>query len=166
MTAVGKISKSVGIRGEVKIALYTDSSDRFRTLKSVWIGADEASAVRRGMQFVRVSPSAVVLQLEGIHGRTEADELRGRLVFVSDKEEIKPKKGSYFIHEVIGMKVEDEAGNTIGTVHDVMKLPANDVWVVKSGKKEYLIPAIKEIIRSVDVGRRTVVIRPMEGLLD
>ena len=64
------------------------------------------------------------------------------------------------------MKVVTEAGDDIGTVLEVMKLPANDVWVVSRGKNEVLLPAIKEVIRTVDVLRRTVVIRPLEGLLD
>ena len=166
MIAVGKISKSVGLKGEVRVSLLTDSPDRFRTLKSAWIGSEEATATRYKIQSVRVSPAAVVMQIEEVQTRTAADSLRGQFVFVADKDEVKPKKGSYFIHEIVGMTVVDEAGELIGTVREVMQLPANDVWVVTSGEKEYLIPAIKEVIRSVDVGRKTVVVRPMEGMLD
>lgn len=72
----------------------------------------------------------------------------------------------YFIHDIVGMNVLTEAGGQIGIVREVMQLPANDVWVVASGDKEILIPAIKEVIRSVDLQRRVVVIRPMEGLLE
>lgn len=166
MTAVGKISKSVGLKGEVRVTLLTDSPDRFRALKTVWLGSEEATATRYNIESVRVSPAAVVMQVEKVQTRTSADALRGQFVFVADNDEVKPKKGSYFIHEIVGMTVVDEAGMTIGTVQEVMKLPAHDVWVVTSGEKEFLIPAVKEVIRSVDVGRRTVVIRPMEGMLD
>jgi 16S rRNA processing protein RimM len=166
MIAVGKISKSVGVRGELKIALLSDSPDRFRPLKSIWIGSEEATATRHGIQSIRISPASIVMQVEDVQTRTGADTLRGQFVFVQDKDEIKPKKGSYFIHEIVGMRVLDEAGGAIGIVQEVMQLPANDVWVVTSGKKEFLIPAIKEVIRSVDVGRKTIVIRPMEGMLD
>lgn len=166
MTAVGKISKSIGLKGEVRVTLLTDSPDRFRRLKAVWIGSEESTATRYKIQSVRVSRAAVVMQVEKVQTRTAADALRGQFVFVADKDEVKPRQGSYFIHEIVGMAVVDEAGMSIGTVQEVMQLPANDVWVVTSGEKEFLIPAIKEVIRSVDVGRRTVVIRPMEGMLD
>ncbi len=166
MIAVGKINKSVGLKGEVKVALLTDSPDRFRTLKAVWIGGEEATATRYKIQSVRVSPASVVMQVEKVQTRTAADALRGHFVFVADKDEVKPRRGSYFIREIVGMKVVTEAGESIGTVEEVMQLPANDVWVVTSGKKEFLIPAIKEVIRSVDVGGRTIIIRPMEGMLD
>lgn len=166
MIAVGKISKSVGVEGEMKVALLTDSADRFRRLKSVWIGSGEEAASEYRLESVRVTASAIVLQLGGIHTRTEADEKRGQYVFVADKEKIRPKKGSYFIHEIIGMNVVDEAGTQIGIVTEVMQLPAHDVWVVHSGEKEVLIPAIKEVVRSVNLGRKTITIRPMEGMLD
>jgi 16S rRNA processing protein RimM len=166
MTAVGKISKGIGLKGEMRVTLLTDSPDRFRTLKAVWIGSEEATATRFMIHSVRVSPAAVVMQVEKVQTRAAADALRGQFVFVEDKDEVNPQKGSYFIHEIVGMTVVDEAGATIGTVREVMQLPANDVWVVTSGEKELLIPAIKEVIRSVDVGRKMVVIRPMEGMLD
>lgn len=166
MIAVGKISKSIGLKGEVRVTLLTDSPDRFRTLKSVWIGGEESTATQFRIQSVRVSRAAVVMEVEKVRTRTAADALRGQFVFIADKDEVKPKKGSYFIHEIVGMMVVDEAGVTIGTVQEVMQLPANDVWVVTSGEKEFLIPAVKEVIRSVDVGRKKVVIRPMEGMLD
>lgn len=166
MIAVGKISKSIGLKGEVRVALLTDSPDRFRSLKAVWIGGEAATATRYKIQSVRVSPAAVVMQVEKVETRTDADSLRGQFVFVADKDEAKPKRGSYFIHEIVGMNVVNEAGESIGTVKEVMQMPAHDVWVITSGSKEFLIPAVKEIIRSVDVGRRTVVIRPMEGMLD
>ena len=166
MIAVGKISKSVGVKGEMKVALLTDSADRFRRLKSVWIGSGEETASEFSVQSVRETAGGIVLQLGGIETRSQADERRGQLVFVADKEAVRPKKGSYFIHEIVGMKVVDEAGTLLGMVTEVMQLPANDVWVVKSGDKEVLIHAIREVIRSVNLGQKLVIIRPMEGMLD
>ena len=146
--------------------MLTDSPDRFVKLKAVWIGSEEAIATRYAILAVRVERSAVVLKLKEIDSRSLADELRGRYLFIEAKDTVAPKKGSYFIHDIIGMKVVTEAGDEVGSVRDVMELPANDVWVVAAGKKEILIPAIKEVIRLVDVNGRTVVIRPLEGMLE
>jgi 16S rRNA processing protein RimM len=166
MIAVGRITKSVGIKGEVRVAMLTDSPDRFTSLKAIWCGAEEKSATRYSILSMRIERSAVVLKFKEIESRTTADELRGRYLFVDEKQKVAPPKGSYFIHDIIGMKVETEAGEEVGSVRDVMELPANDVWVVTSGTKELLIPAIKEVIRSVDVQGRRVVIRPLEGMLE
>jgi len=166
MIAVGRITKSVGIKGEVRVAMLTDSPDRFTSLKTIWCGAEETAAVRYSIVSMRIERSAVVLKFKEIDSRTSADELRGRYLFVDEKQKVAPAQGSYFIHDIIGMRVVTEGGEEIGNVRDVMELPANDVWVVTSGTKEFLIPAIKEVIRSVDVEGRRVVIRPLEGMLE
>ena len=156
----------MGIKGEVRVAMLTDSPERFAKLKAVWCGADEKAAVRFSIVSMRIERSAVVLKLKEIDTRTLADEHRGEYLFVETKDVVAPAKGSYFIHDIIGMKVVTEAGEEVGSVQDVMELPANDVWVVASGTKEFLIPAIKEVIRQVDVDARTVVIWPLEGMLE
>jgi 16S rRNA processing protein RimM len=166
MIAVGRITKSVGIKGEVRAAMLTDSPERFAKLKAIWCGADEKAAVRFSILSMRIERSAVVLKLKDIDSRTLADEHRGEYLFVETRDVVTPAKGSYFIHDIIGMKVVTEAGEEVGSVQDVMELPANDVWVVTSGTKEFLIPAIKEVIRQVDLNARTVVIRPLEGMLE
>jgi len=156
----------VGIKGEVRVAMLTESPERFAMLKTVWCGSDETTAVRYSILSLRIERSAVVLKLKEIDSRSLADEQRGKYLFVEAKDTVAPKKGSYFIHDIIGMKVVTEAGEEIGSVRDVMELPANDVWVVASGKKEFLIPAVREVIRLVDLKGRTVVIRPLEGMLE
>jgi len=166
MIAVGRITKSVGIKGEVRVSMLTDSPERFAKLKAVWCGADETSAVRFSILSMRIEQSAVVLKLKEIDSRSLADEHRGEYLFVETKDVVAPANGSYFIHDIIGMNVVTEAGEEVGSVRDVMELPANDVWVVVAGTKEFLIPAIKEVIRQVDLNRRTVVIRPLEGMLE
>ena len=166
MIAVGRVTRGVGLKGELNVSLLTDSSERFEKLKTVWIGTDESLAVKHAVLAVRMTSRAVVLKLNDVDSRTAADALRGQTVFAASRDAVAPKKGSYFIHDIIGMNVETEAGDKLGIVQDVMQLPANDVWVVVQGDKEYLIPAIKDVIRSVDVQRRQVVIRPLEGLLE
>jgi 16S rRNA processing protein RimM len=166
MIAVGRITKSVGIKGEVRAGMLTDSPERFAKLKTIWCGKDESTAVRFSILSMRIEQSAVVLKLKEIDTRSLADEHRGEYLFVEAKETVPPGKGSYFIHDIVGMKVLTESGEEIGSVRDVMELPANDVWVVVSGTREILIPAIKEVIRSVDLKDRTVVIRPLEGMLE
>jgi len=166
MIAVGRITRSIGLKGELNVALLTDVPERFENLESVWVGTDETQTVEHSVASVRVGRSSVVLKLKNIDSRSAADEQRGRLVFVAEKEAIVPKKGSYFIHDVVGMKVLTEEGEEVGTVQEVMQMPANDVWVVVAGGKEVLIPATKEVIKSVDLEHRAVRIRPLEGLLE
>ena len=146
--------------------MLTDSPERFAKLKKIWCGKDETTVVRFSILSVRIEQSAVVLKFKEIDSRSLADEHRGEYLFVETKETVAPGKGSYFIHDIVGMKVVTESGEEVGSVQDVMELPANDVWVVASATREFLIPAIKEVIRLVDLKGRTVVIRPLEGMLE
>ncbi len=166
MIAVGRITRSVGLKGELNIASLTDAPDRFGNLRTVWVGKDEEHAVKHPVDGVRGTKSAVVLKLGGIDDRTAADKRRGEFIFVAENDTVRPKRGSYFIHEIVGMKVVTEEAEAVGIVQEVMQLPANDVWVVRNGDREYLIPAIKEVIRKVDGKNKLIVIHPLEGLLE
>ena len=166
MIAVGRISRSVGLKGEMSLSILSSAPDRFDDLGKVWIGADEQQALPHDVIHVRSTHAAVVIKVEGIDSRSAADTRRGQLVFVAEQDAIVPPPGSYFIHDLIGMDVVTEAGDAVGPIRDVLEMPANDVWVVAAKGREVLIPAIKDVIRSVDVQKRTVVIRPLEGLLE
>jgi len=76
-------------------------------------------------------------------------------------------EGRYYTFELIGMQVFTNTGEEVGTVHDVLFAPANDVYVVRRpGRADVLVPAVKHIVTSIDVSRRTMVITPPAGLLD
>jgi len=166
MIAVGKVAKSVGIRGEVKIVPLTDYPERFAELNQVWIGPDDATLEQCTISSVRPTRSGVSVKLREIETRAAAERKRGCYLYITEQETSKPPAGRYFIHDIVGMEVSTNGGEVLGMIKEVLQLPANDVWVVVRGKREILIPAIKDVIASVDVKRRAVVIRPMEGLLD
>lgn len=166
MIAVGRIRKSVGLRGEIKIEPLGGNPDRFQNLPAVWIGNGEAEALRHRIQSARAHGGDAVVKIEGIDSRSDSDPLRGLFVFVEDNDAAPPVPGSYFVHEIVGLNVLAEDGSEIGPVTDVLTLPAGDVWCVRYRGKEVLIPAVKEVIRSVDVGSKTIVVRVIEGLLD
>ncbi|HEY4612122.1 MAG TPA: ribosome maturation factor RimM [Bacteroidota bacterium] len=166
MIAIGQIAKSNGVRGAVGVRLLTDDAKRFAKLKAVWVGRAEDTLKRFAVESVRVQRSGVVLKLQQVDDRTAADELREQFVFVEESDAVVPKKGSYFIHDIIGMDVETEEGEAVGVVKDVWRLPANDVWVVQRNGKETLVPAVKEFIRRVDAEQRKIVIHAVEGLIE
>ncbi|MDL1892355.1 16S rRNA processing protein RimM, partial [Sphingobacteriales bacterium CHB3] len=75
-------------------------------------------------------------------------------------------KGSYFIHNIIGLRVIGENDEAIGVVKDVLKYPANDVYVVERYGNEVLLPAVKEFIKKIDMESGTMTVRLIEGMLD
>lgn len=165
MIAIGKINKSIGIKGEVKASVFSDNPGRFAALQRVWLGSDDNSGSEHRIESYRTSGKQVVLKLSGIDTRTQADEVRERYILVRDEEAVRPRN-SYFVHELIGMEVVSEQGRTVGTIGDVVGLPAGDAWVVRIGEREVYVPGVKEFIHSVDLKTRRVVIRVPEGLID
>lgn len=166
LLAVGKIVKPFGIRGELVVLPMTSSPARFRKLKQVLVGPTDARVAEYGILSARVEPRGVRITLRGITDRTTAEKLVGSLLFVDEKDAVRLPKGTYFIHNIIGLRVIGENGEAIGVVKDVLKYPANDVYVVKRNGNEVLLPAVKEFIKKIDMESRTMKVRLIEGMLD
>jgi len=164
--AIGKISAPAGLRGEVRVIRWTDSKDRFGLLREVWVGDDEETGTKFGINGVRYTSTGVVLKLESIESRTQAEDLVGKFVLVPANEKARPASGSYFIDDVVGLRVVTEEGKQVGVICEVLRLPSNDLWQVDTGAGVVSIPAVKEFIRRVDVPSKTVVIHEIEGLLE
>jgi 16S rRNA processing protein RimM len=164
--AVGSIVKAFGIKGEVVVQHMTDSADRFRFLRSVWMGADNHSAAEVRIEHVSLDSRGVRLKLKGIDGRSAAEALRGTMLFVDEKHRVPLPAGRYFVHDVIGLCVRDEQGNELGSVADVLHYPGNDIYVVRGNGNEFMIPAVREFVAAIDIARRTMTVHLIDGLVE
>jgi 16S rRNA processing protein RimM len=164
--AVGKIVKPFGIRGEIVVRSYADSPSRFERLKAVFVGREESSAREMKVERVAAGARGVRLKLAGIDDRTAAESVVGALLFVDGRHRVKPSPGRYFVHEVIGLQVCDESGRVLGTVREILKLPAQDVYVIERHGRELMIPAVREFIREIDPAAGVVRVRLIEGMLE
>jgi len=110
---------------------------------------------------VRPHKKFILALLEGIQSRAEAEQLRGKVVLV-DAAELPPLDADeYYWHDILGMRVVTEDGGNVGTITEIFPTRSNDVYVVREGEREVLIPAIKEVVVSIDMKARTMVIRPL-----
>ncbi len=92
--------------------------------------------------------------------------MRGNWVLVDPAEFPPLGDDEYYWYEIVGMRVVTEQGVHVGEVGEIFPTGSNDVYVVRKGEKESLIPAIEDVIISIDRDTHTIVIRPLEGLLD
>jgi 16S rRNA processing protein RimM len=88
------------------------------------------------------------------------------LIFVDEEQRIRPKKGAYFVHDMIGLRVLNGEGKPFGTVKDVLHMPAHDVYVVEDAGREWMLPAVKEFVSSIDLKSGTMRVQLIEGLAD
>jgi 16S rRNA processing protein RimM len=162
---IGKIVAPFGLRGQMKVKSLTDIPDRFAQLEQVYLGPEYKSyAVKEVRPY---KSDMVLLKIAGISNATSADSLRGQDVFIPAEQMAKLPPDFYYQHDILGLAVEKLNGQTVGTIVDIMLTGGNDVYVIKaSDGKQFLIPAVKSIIKQVDLIRRVMYIEPIGGLLD
>ena len=163
---VGVITNTHGVRGEVKVFPTTDDVKRFKKLKQVILDTGKEQLELEITQ-VKYFKNLVILKFKDIDNINDVEKYKGKSLFVTRKNAVKCEKDEYFIADLIDMKVVTAQGEEIGTIADVLQTGANDVYVIKrQGKKELLLPAIKECILKVDMKERVMQVFVMLGLDD
>jgi 16S rRNA processing protein RimM len=162
---IGQIIKSHGLAGRVKVLSYLESDRLLTTLKDVFIGPGRDSSKRYPIENVRPEGRThFSLKLEGVEDRNAADSLRGLRISVPC-ESLEPlPEGEYYWEDLIGLAVATEDGKPLGRIESIFPTGSNDVYVCKAGGREILLPAIADVIRSVDIQAGTVIVRLLKGL--
>lgn len=163
---IGIISKPRGIRGEVKVTPLTDKFERFKQLRNVTISGAERELETFEIEKVTITAKALNLKLKGIDTRDQALELKGKEIIINEDQIFPLDEGNYYIFQIIGLEAFDKDGEYLGKVSDVLKNPGNDVFLIKRENKEYLVPAVKEIVNKIDLKNKKILINRIEGLFD
>ena len=159
----GKIVTTHGIKGEVKIMPYTDYPELLCEFDRLFLGKNhEEINVERS----RVFKNMVIAKLEGYDTPEAAEKLRNKILYMH-RDDLELDEDTYFIQDLIGIEVYDaDSGFVYGKITDVMQTGANDVYVIQGNDREYLIPAIPEVVITTDIDENTMTIRPLEGLFE
>lgn len=164
---LGEILRPHGVRGELRVRLLTDYPERISKLDSVYLGTDPNGKVTRySLESMRMNQAYGLLKLKGVDDRGAADRLRQLYVMVELGSAIPLEEGEFYLYQLIGLEVRDEAGETLGTLTEVLETRANDVYVVKSPRYgEILIPVLNETILKTDIAAKVITVRLPDGLL-
>jgi 16S rRNA processing protein RimM len=114
----------------------------------------------------RIAEQEVILRLDVLTSRDAARDLIGTYLYVPEAEAVTLPKGEYFVHQIVGLTVLTSDGDTLGTITDVLQTGSNDVYVVKGPRGEVLVPALKDVVRHVDLESGTMTVTLPPGLLD
>ncbi len=163
---IGKVVSVHGIRGEVRVYPFTDDPERFERLDEVYLLKNHVVRLVH-IESVRVQKNVVILGFTEIVDRDEAEKLKDWELAIPVESLQKLPEGRYYIYQLVGMRVLTMEQRELGVLTEVLQTGANDVYVVKnSGGKEVLIPAIKSVVKQVDLEAREIWIDPIPGLLD
>lgn len=158
---VGKVTSTHGVMGEVRVQPWADSPEFLCQFKTLYV--DEAHWPIKVEQ-ARVHKNMVILKLEGIIDVPSALSLRNAVLYI-DRADAKLPKGSFFLADLMGLEVRDaQSGKVLGKIADIMNLPANNVYVVRGGERELLIPAVPQFIAETNVEGGYLRVNMMEGL--
>jgi 16S rRNA processing protein RimM len=167
---VGRLVKAHGLKGALKLELYTDSPDqRFRAGQELELQVPETSewfgkTVKVAeLRFYNQSP---VLFLEGIQDRSQAETLvKAILLIETDLEQLPEDPEAWYDHQLVGLTAlvgEEVVGKVIRVDH----LPAQDLLAIETSNGEVLVPFVKQIVPSVDIQKGQIVLTPPDGLFE
>ncbi len=149
-----------GIRGDLKIAPFTDRPEDLRQYRSVLVGPQRK---RFDVKSFRPYQGNWLLHLIGVESRNEAEALHGQEILIEAAQRLR-QEGEFFAREVIGLKVRTVAGEDLGEVVEILGTGANDVYAVKGPRGEILLPARVEVIKGIDVEAGTMTVELLPGL--
>ena len=158
---IGQIVNTFGIKGEVKVNPYTDDINQFKKIKVIYI---KNKAVE--VESAKFHKNFVILKIKGIDTINDAEMLRNEMISVNRSNKKLPQN-TYYIADLIGLKVYSEENNEyIGKVKDIYNTGANDIYVVENEEsKEILLPAIKEVVKKVDLENNKIIVQILKGLV-
>lgn len=162
---IGQIVNTSGLKGILKIKPFTDDIKKFSNLKTIYIKTKNGLVEFKTEQ-VRYVKNMVMLKLAGIDTVEEAEKYRNLYIRILRNKEEKLEKDSYYIADILGCRVNTDINQELGKVVDVFQTGSNDVYVVKDEQgKQILLPAIKEVIKNVDVKNKIITVHLLEGLV-
>lgn len=166
LVIVGKVVGAHGIKGVIKVLSMTDFPERLRERRRLVFYDHADNVVFEGeLESLSMEGAILLVKVKGCDTRDMAERLIGSFIKVKEEELPPLGEGEFYFHQIIGLKVYTQDGRYLGKVVDILKTGANDVFCVK-GKREYMIPALKSLVKEVDLKREIMIIEPMEGLLE
>jgi 16S rRNA processing protein RimM len=154
---IGTVVGTFGVRGELKVELHTDFPDRYTGLTTVYVGPRR---VPHAVVAARKHGGRVLLRLAGVDAPEQADALRGRELAVPRAEAVPLPEGYYYLDDLVGVEVSTADGRALGSISEVLRTGSNDVYVVGTGGKALLVPAIRDAVRDLDLATRRLIVEP------
>ena len=164
LVLIARIGKPHGLQGEVEIESLSWDANRFDKLRRILVKSKDGTISEQFIESVRYVHKGILLKLDGIDDRTAAESLRGGEIFIPESERPTLPQGRAYYDQIIGMNVvDDDSGSMIGTVKNVLDMPAGDVFVLDLNGTEHLVTNGGEEIRAIDVAKHELRVKLLEA---
>jgi len=157
---IGQVVAPWGIKGKLKVAVITDFPQRFVPHSQIYVNRQPMTIVSTEWHKGRA-----IIKLDTIDSIEQAEKLRGQAVEIP-RSQVQPlPEGQYYHFQLIGLEVWTTQGELLGNITEILTAESNDNYVVSGAKGEILIPAIEDVVKSIDLDSGRITIEPIEGLL-
>ncbi len=163
---IGHVIRPHGLTGLLRIVSYAQSKETFLEAGSVFLVKGENDLYEKKVLSIRPHRSFYLLKLSGLNSIDQAEIFRGAGVLIRKDSLVKRDEDEFFWHELLGLEVYLVTGQYLGVLKEIFPTGSNDVYVVENQGKEFLIPAIHQVVKEINIAQKRMVISPMMGLLD
>ncbi len=150
---IAEVLKPQGIRGELKIKTYTDTPENVKQFGTVYID----NIAYKILSFRVGADGAAYVGLRGVPDRNAAELLRGKKLEGDRADAPELNEGQYYIVDILGLSCETEDGEVLGVVTEVKNL-ASDVYTIEKAGKKVLFPAVKGVVKKVDIPNKKLIV--------
>jgi len=163
---IGKIIGAHGIKGQMKLHSYSGNAETLSKTRSVTVKSPDGVLRDFVITSFKANSGKFIIGLQGFDNINLIEPFFGNEVCLKRGQLPKLKEDEYYWSDLIGLQVVTDDGTQLGIIADIFETGSSDIYVVRGGEREYLIPAIAEVIRTIDPAGGKVIITPLDGLLD
>jgi len=157
---IGQILAPWGIKGKLKVEVVTDFPQRFTPGSKIYINQQPMT-----IDSTEWHKGKAIIKLSTIDSIEDAQRLRGQPIEIHHSQLQPLPEGQYYRFQLIGLEVYTTQGELLGNITEILTAESNDIYVVSGDRGDILIPAIEDVVKSIDLNKERVTIEPIEGLL-
>ena len=163
---IGHVIRPHGITGLLRIVSYAQSKETFFQAGCVFMDRGHNEVEERKVIDIKPHGSSYLLRVSDVNSIDQAEIFKAAKIYIRKDSLIKNDEDEFFYYELLGLNVYLTTGQCLGVVKNIFPTGSNDVYVVGGQGKEFLIPAIHEVIKEINIAEKRMVISPLKGLLD
>ena len=163
-TWIATIVGAHGIKGAVRARYFTDTPDYYLKKKLFFL---EKEGILSALNIISINKSknCWIILFDEIHSRNDAEAIKGCRLLLPDNHLRPLEANEFFLHNIIGCRVEDQKGRILGKITDIMETGANNVYEVSNGSSVFLVPDVPHVVLEMNVETKRMVIDPLPGLI-
>ncbi len=166
LVLIGKVAATHGIKGQLRVVPFSGDADSILTQRTLILKGSNGESDIYEVVNSSVHGKKVLLTLKAFDDINKVEHLVGREIYVKREQLPELSEGEYYWCDLIGLKVFTTKGECLGELFDIISTGSNDVYLVRTGEHEYLVPAIEGIVTDINLREGVMIVDPPEGLLE